>query len=111
MTRSAKVPAAVFGVLLAATLAALWMTRDAAAPRPAALAPGAVDTRLLDQAHQLAALAESPAEQQLAREAARLADHALDQAFATAVREAAAAKPPATGPLQQIRVRVAQAKA
>jgi len=111
MTRSAKVPAAVFGVLLAATLAALWMTRDAAAPRPAALAPGAVDTRLLDQAHQLAAVAESPAEQQLAREAARLADHALDQAFATAVREAAAAKPPATGPLQQIRVRVAQAKA
>ena len=111
MTRSAKLPASVFSVLLAATLAALWMTRDAAAPRPAVLAPGAVDTRLLDQAHQLAALAETPAEQQLASEAARLADHALDQAFATAVREAAAAKPPATGPLQKMRVRVAQAKA
>ena len=52
-----------------------------------------VDRRLLVTARQLAALAETPQEVDLARQAARLADHELDQAFATAVREAADFKP------------------
>ena len=57
-----------------------------------------VDRRLLVTARQMAALAETTQEVELARQAARLADHELDQAFATAVREAADFKPPKTRP-------------
>jgi small-conductance mechanosensitive channel len=70
-----------------------------------------VDRRLLDATRQVAALAETQQEVDLAQEAVRRADHELDQAFATAVREAASVKPPATGPIQQLNARVAKAKA
>jgi small-conductance mechanosensitive channel len=58
----------------------------------------------------VAPLAENAAEQELARETERLADHELDQAFATAVREAAAAKPVVSGPVQQLNARIEQAR-
>ena len=86
-------------LLLAACLAAAWLTRDAAPIRTIPQA-SLVDRRLLVSARQLAALAETPQEVELARQAARLADHELDQAFATAVREAADFKPAATGPVR-----------
>src|SRR5215212_261637 len=106
MRRSAKISAAFFAALMGATLLALWWTRDTASPRPATTTVSSVDRRLFDTARQLAALAETPPEQDLAREAARLTDHELDQAFASALREASAAKPAAGGPLQQIRERI-----
>lgn len=110
MGRSAKIWAAMTGALLLATLAALWITRTGPAVRPAT-GPGAgIDRRLFDAVRQSAALAETPAEQDLAHEARRLADHELDLAFASAVREAAAFRPLRDGPLAKIRARIEQAK-
>ena len=109
MTRSGKILTGAIALLLAACLAAAWLTRDAAPIRTVAQA-SLVDRRLLDTARQMAGLAETAQEVDLARQAARLADHELDQAFATAVREAADFKPATSGPVQQLNVRVAQAK-
>jgi len=110
------VPAAILGVLLLGCLVAIYVTRDSgnrpAAPVPAASDQAvAVDSRLLQTANQLAALAETGDEQSTAREALRLADHELDQAFATALRQAAAYRPPATGPLRDLDKRVNELKA
>jgi small-conductance mechanosensitive channel len=103
--------AALCGLLLAAALIAAWWTRDAAPDRTPAVATTAIDRRLLDTARQLAPIAETQGEQELYRQATRLADHELDQAFASAVREAAARKPAPSAPLQQLNTRVAQARA
>ena len=111
MRRSAKVSIGIFGTLLAGSLAVLWLMREPPAARQSTPAAGTIDRRLFDAARQSAALAETPAEQELSREAMRLADHELDQAFASAVREAAAIRLPANGPLAGMRARVEQAKA
>ncbi len=111
MRRSAIISAAVLATLLAGSLAVLWWLREPPLSRQGAPAAGNIDRRLFDTARQSAALAETPPEQELAREAARLADHELDQAFASAVREAAAFRPQPNGPLAQMRARVEQAKA
>ena len=111
MTRSEKISAGVCGLLLAGTLAAAWWTRDAAPNRAPAASASAIDRRLLDAARGLAPIAETAGEQDLARQAGRLADHELDQSFASAVREAAAAKPAASAALQQLNTRIAQARA
>lgn len=66
---------------------------------------------MLDTARQLAGLAETEPELELARQALRLADHELDQAFATAVREAADTKPATSGPVKELNEKVIQAKA
>jgi small-conductance mechanosensitive channel len=79
-------------------------------PAAASQAPP-VDERLLQTSRQLFTLADTAEEQELGREAMRLADHELDQAFATALRQAEAAPPPPTGPLQQLTVRIAQLNA
>ena len=116
MKRLLTVPAAILVVLLLACLVAVYATRDSA-NRPAVPVSNTangefarVDTRLLATANQLAALAETGDEQNFAREALRLADHELDQAFATALRQAAAYRPPATGPLRDLAERVNQLK-
>src|SRR5215467_6923114 len=105
-------------VALVLLCAAGWfLTRDAGLPRGAAKEPAAgsafelIDQRLLQAAQQLASLADTHQEQVLAREALRLADHELDQALATALREAAASTPPPTGPLKQLADRIKQLKA
>ena len=67
-----------------------------------------VDERLLQVANQLNAQADVPDEQALSREAVQLADHELDQAFASALREAAQSRPPTSGPLKQLSDTVAQ---
>ena len=97
MRRSAVIFAGAGGLLLAACLAAVWLTRDAAPGRTQA-AVSVVDRRLLDTARQMTGLAETAQELDLARQAVRLADHELDQAFATAVRDAADFKPPPAAP-------------
>ena len=70
-----------------------------------------VDRRLLDTTRQVAGLAETAPEIELARQAERLADHELDQAYVTAVREAAETKPVANPEAQQLTARVAAANA
>jgi hypothetical protein len=116
MKRLNIVPAAIPAVLLLACLIAVYATRDSG-NRPAAPAkstatdPGAaVDSQLLATANQMAALAETGDEQNAARAALRLADHEVDQAFASALRQAAAYRPPASGPLRDLIDRVSQLK-
>lgn len=111
MRRAAKLRVAVCAVLLAGTLAALWLTADSSPTKPEPAPAGTIDRRLFDAVRQSAALAETPSEQDLAKEARRLADHELDQAFATAVREAAAFRPPPNGPLARLRARIEQTRA
>jgi small-conductance mechanosensitive channel len=110
MRRSGKMLAGAFAVLLVGCVTAVWLTRDAATTRTPPQTT-VVDRRLLDTARQMAGLAETPQEVDLARQAARLADHEVDQAFATAVREAADFKPANSGPTLQLTEKVTQAKA
>jgi len=110
MSRSGLILAGVFAAALVACGVSAWLTRDAAPSRTATAPTSVIDRRLLDGARQVSALAETPAEQEFARTATRLADHELDQAFATAVREAASAKPVANAAVQQISSRITQAK-
>ena len=120
MKRLNTVPAAILAVLLLACLVAVYVTRDsgnrAAVPAKSTVggpAPGVdlqVDSQLLATANQMAALAETSDEQNAAREALRLSDHEVDLAFATALRQAAAYRPPATGPLHDLSERVDRMK-
>lgn len=109
------VPAAILTVLLIACLIALFMTRNAAAPAAArsksVTGDEAVarDMSLLDTADRLVALAETDDEKTQAQQAQRLADHDLDQAFATALRQAVAYRVPA-GPLRDLATRIDQLK-
>src|SRR5260221_14516784 len=102
--------------LLLACVAAWYFTRDAAsnritAKRPAAASPPLpMARRLLQSARQMASAADTADEQALAAEALRLADHDLDQAFASALREAPASPPATSGPLKALADRIAQLK-
>jgi hypothetical protein len=116
MKLSKNLPAILVIVLLAACLAALFETRDTASPatakKPAANAAAPiVDDRLLRTARQMAAMADTRDEQDDAREALHLADHALDQAFASALRAAAAPATPANGDLSQLTAQIDRLKA
>ncbi len=115
--RVLTLPAAVLGALLLICLVAVYATRESGGPPARAVKTAAgepqspVDSRLLEAANRLTPLAETAEEQDDAREALRLADHELDQAFASALRQAAEYKPPASGPLGQLAARVNQLKA
>jgi small-conductance mechanosensitive channel len=108
---------AVLTVLLLACLVAVYVTRDpserqAASDRSTGTEQAsAVDSRLLDTANRMATLAETGDEQNDAREAQHLADHELDQAFATALRQAASYRAPAAGPLRDLLGNVNKLKA
>ncbi|HEY0795290.1 MAG TPA: mechanosensitive ion channel domain-containing protein, partial [Acidisarcina sp.] len=58
---------------------------------------GLVDQKPLQTARDLAALAATPQERQFAEQALQAADHEVDQAFATALRDATLNAPPLTG--------------
>ena len=106
-----NLPAAATALLLLACLAGFFLTRDSGTqPAGPAAASSLIDSRLMNTASQMASLADTAAEQDQARDALRLADHELDQAFATALREAAFAAVPSSGPLQQLAAHVAQLK-
>jgi small-conductance mechanosensitive channel len=117
MKRLNTLPAVILAVLLLGCLVAVFLTRDAATgpapPRKPAASnqPSAVDSSLLQTANQIAALAETADEQNQGLEALHLADHELDQAFATALRQAASYRPPATGPLRELHDRISQLQA
>jgi len=117
MKRLHTVPAAILAAMLLVCLIAVYATRDSS-NRPSVTTTNTanaqvagVNTQLLETANQMAALAETSEEQNDAREALRIADHELDQAFATALRQAAAYRPPAAGPLRDLAERVNQLKA
>ena len=118
MKRLSTVPVAIFAALLLACLVAVYVTRDSSelqvVKAPAGDQSGALDFHLdyelLSTANQMAALAETADEQDAARRALRLADHEVDQGFATALRQAAAYRPPATGPLRDLIDRVDRMK-
>ena len=105
----------LLAVLLVACLVVAYLTRGAGTVRSAppgsqAASAAAVDQHLIQTARQVAPLADTAAERGFAQEALRLADHQTDQAFATALREAAAATPAAAGPLKQLADHIAQLK-
>ena len=111
--RFRDVPAAFLALLLITCLVAVYATRGGRATSPAAVRPGPqsqgspINQRLLTDAQATDALADTAEEQGLSREALRLSDHELDQAFASALREATAVRPPPSGPLKQLADRVA----
>src|ERR1700722_20023496 len=91
--------------LLALTVLCLvfsWTTRDAMANLPflkqraVSIRNAPVDVRPWQTAQALAALAVTAEEIEYARDAERLADHEVDQAFASALREAAEQLPSLT---------------
>jgi small-conductance mechanosensitive channel len=111
-----RLAAAGMALLLAACTVAWFVTRDASPLRPTRKAvPAArvskVDEKPLQTARQLAPLADTHAEQELVEQAARLAGQEVDQDFATAIREAAAITPPASGQLHDLAAHIADLKA
>src|SRR6266481_1497826 len=117
MGRAKNLLAWASAALLLACVVAWCFTRDAASNRITAKKPAAtsqplpMDRRLLQSARQMASAADTADEQPLAAEALRLADHELDQAFASALREAAATSAPApSGPLKALSDRITQLK-
>ena len=102
-------------VLLAACLAAWYATGSAPPARvtakPNAVQPVPIDQKVYDTARRLAPRAGTTDEQNLAAQALHLADQELDQAFATALREAAVPRRLPPGPLQELASRIAQLQA
>jgi small-conductance mechanosensitive channel len=90
-------------MLLASLVAALLLTRGGDpslaynAPPVLPSTSGLVDQKPLQTARDLAALAATPQERQFAEQALQAADHEVDQAFATALRDATLNAPPLTG--------------
>jgi len=108
-------------VVLGVCLAFTWTTRDAMANLPFLRSRGSfrslsegpktlVDLRPWQTAEALAPLAVTAEEKEHAREVERLADHAVDQAFAFALRQAAsqAQQVNLTGPAVELSQRVDQ---
>jgi small-conductance mechanosensitive channel len=99
-TRPRIISLIVVAALLCLCLAFSWITRDAMSKLPssagnkqtrgsAASSRTIVDLSPWQNAEALAQLATTAEEKEYARQAERLADHAVDQAFAAALREAA----------------------
>ena len=107
-----KVTATVLAVLLAVSLVGYFaLQSEKPAAKPAKEHAALVDTSLLDTTRQLAGYAATADEQAQAREAERLADHAVDLAFAAAVRDAEAqAAIPATAPERDLVNRIDRLK-
>ena len=103
--------AAGLAVLAAACGAGAYLTRNAAPEHSSAKQlPSPVDERMIQTANRLSAMADTAEEQALAHEALRLSDHELDQAFASALREATASTAPVIGPFKLLGAQIAQLK-
>src|SRR5690348_4622738 len=84
---SALILLAAAGLYLTGTPAGETVAGKGRRARSAPVVP-LVDSRPLDTARSLMKLADTPQEADLARDAMRLGDHAVDLAFASALREA-----------------------
>jgi hypothetical protein len=104
----------VFGLLALIMLAivALVLTRDSSSPaaRTRPRRAPLVDERSVQTARRMAALASTREEQRFAQQALRLADHAVDLAFADAIR-GATLHPVATTETKELFARVRRAEA
>ena len=100
-------------LLLGAAVVGVVLTRRPPSPGRARRRPKRelVDQRPLETARNLSALAASPGERAFAARALRLADDAVDLAFATALRDAAAHPPPPTPETQALVDRIKQIQA
>jgi small-conductance mechanosensitive channel len=100
--------------LIALGVVGLFLTRDDNATtekQNATRRPGqSVDQSSLQTARQLAATASGRDEQRLARQALKAADHAVDLAFATALREAAQQRAEPTAETRELFDRVKKAQ-
>ncbi len=120
MTRARLIALAVLVAILVLCIAFSWTTRDAMGnlsflrDRNRQIRTGhktIVDQSPWQTAQALTALAVSTEERQYAREAERLADHEVDQAFASALRQASMQKPVLTSEALEISQRVAELQA
>jgi small-conductance mechanosensitive channel len=105
----------VFGLVALVILAVvgLFLTRDSASPaaqRRPRRAP-LVDERPVQTARSMSALASTREEQRFAQQALRLADHAVDLAFADAMREATLHPAAATPETEKLLAHVKRAEA
>jgi small-conductance mechanosensitive channel len=119
MRKAQKIAAVAIVLCIAATAYGLWKTRELAAPSPAAAQKAqkqaasqilVVDQSPLKTAQQLAPLATSPEERELAKEAMRLADYEVDVAFDTALHEARLHPPPLSAEAKEIQARLQKAE-
>jgi small-conductance mechanosensitive channel len=101
----------LLGLVLAVCLAGWYLTRGPGNTKTRPISESSpIDQRLIETAQSMAALAETPEERDLSRETLRLADHELDQEFATALREAIVAHPPASSALKELNDRIVKIK-
>jgi len=117
-TRTRLITLLVLVAIFVLCIAFTWTTRDAMSNLPflrqgrARAAFGTqktiVDLSPWQTAETLAAMAVSTEERQYAREAERLADHEVDQAFASAMRQASIKRPVLSGAALAISEQVAQ---
>lgn len=102
----------ILTVLLTLCGLAIYWTREAGVERRTAKPVEAtiVDQRLLATAKAMTEMAGTREEQALAQEALRLTDREVDLAFASALRDAPATAPPASGPAKELADRIAAIK-
>ena len=109
-----SLPVVIVLALLLATLTGSYLLQDsgpAGARRQTAASPIIpVDEKSYLTARHLAQVADTAEEQTLAREAMRLADRELDQAFASATREAVVKVPPPNAAIKDLQTRIAAAR-
>jgi small-conductance mechanosensitive channel len=120
MRTAQKIAAVAIVLFIAATAYGLWETREHDVLTPAAVQKAQkqaaasqiliVDQTPLKTAQQLAALATSPDERDLAKEAMRLADYEVDVAFDTALHEARLHPPPLSAEAKEIQDRLQKAE-
>jgi small-conductance mechanosensitive channel len=105
----------VFGLLalVMAAIAALVLTRDSSSPtaRTKPRRAPLVDEQPVQTARSMATLASTREEQRFARQALQLADHAVDLAFADALREATLHPSANTPEAKELFARVRRAEA
>lgn len=110
-----KIAALAILILIALTAFSLWRTSELNAPTPTesskAKKQTATQNLLVDQtplktAQQLASLATTPEERELAKEALHLSDYEVDLAFDTALHEARLHPPPLTAEAKEVLARL-----
>lgn len=99
--------------LVVLAIVGLIFTRDSGSPVAGTKSRRAplVDERPVQTARSMAALASTREEQRFARQALRLADHAVDLAFAEAMREATLHPPESTPETKELYARASRAEA
>src|SRR5271169_6599201 len=111
-TRQTIVVSVLF-LLVAAGISAFVLTRDSGSGPVRTTSPQAalVDEQPLQTARRMAALDSTRDEQRFAQQALRLADHAVDLAFAEAMREATLHQGGSTPEEKEFFARVSRAEA